>query len=176
VALAAWSTILPASLFNVIATKLAGQFMAAIASSALLIAVMSGCTADSARPLPSATASPTLIDPLSQLTDPNESAYIAQHVPTVLHKRGTGPAEFSIEPLDASVESIRFFVACTPESRFTVTMSTFFSGRCGSQFQNTGEIPMSDPLDSQKVQLQIPADVHFWLVAVPVERNMEDNQ
>ena len=108
------------------------------------------------------------------MIDPHNSRYIADEVSTLLHQRGTGPTTVTIDDLGSGTKSVRFFVACSPENHFTLTMGGFYSGPCGRAFENTGEIPTSPGQSKATVTLDLPRGVSFWLLAIPISTDVDD--
>ncbi|MCU1422355.1 MAG: putative rane protein [Microbacteriaceae bacterium] len=135
-----------------------------VAIPALALLLLAGCT-----PAVHHTAQPSVpVDPLSEVIDPHNSRYIAQSVPTLLHQQGKGSVTATIDELGSTTKSVRFFVSCSPSSRFTLTMSGSYSGPCGTTFENTGEISISPGQTSSTVILTLPRGVRFWLLAIPI--------
>ena len=123
---------------------------------------------------PSAPADPAgsraePIDPLDDLKDPDSTDYVEGELSPVIHEKGTGPMEFEIERPDESVTGLKYFVSCEPSSTFTVTESTFYSGPCSTHFSNSGSVPLSPGDGPLSVSIDIPEDITFWLVALPVQ-------
>ncbi|WP_299958421.1 hypothetical protein [uncultured Modestobacter sp.] len=146
---------------------------------ALAVLHLSACTDESAAggrvadsPSETPTTSPTevdeplLEDPLDEITNRDSADFVSSEVSTVLHQRGTGPQVIPVEGL-ANVSQLRFYVSCTPDSEFTVTMGTFYSGPCSSQFLVYGAIPVPAGESQVTVDLDIPPGVDYWIVAVP---------
>jgi len=115
-----------------------------------------------------------LVDPLSEVTDPHNSRYIADEVATLLHERGKGPTTAAIDDLGSGTKSVRFFVACSPDSHFTLSMVGYYSGPCGRTFENTGEIPIIAGQSKATVTLDLPGGVSYWLLAIPISTEEED--
>lgn len=141
---------------------------------AALAVLLAGCTggqggaAAARRPAPgpvSGTGGPT--DPLATLTDQRSSDFLADRLDPVVHARGRGPAHLTVLPAPGT-GSVRFYVVCSPDSHFTVTMCGFFSGPCGRQFENSGQIPLPATAASVTVDLDLPQDVDYWLVGLRV--------
>ncbi len=107
-----------------------------------------------------------LQDPLDEITNPDSSDFVAEGVTTLLHEKGTGPQVFSIDRPEG-VERIRFYVSCTPDSEYTLTMGLFFAGPCAPRFLNNGGIPVPSEGSQFEVDLDIPAGIDYWIVAIP---------
>ena len=144
---------------------------------------LSGCVANSPTADPSsptASASPTesvdpaqsgteLVDPLVDLKNPDSTDYVEGEISPLIHEQGTGPTKFEIERPDALTNALKFFVSCEPSNTFTVTTSTFYSGQCSTRFSSSGSIPLSPADGPLTVSIDVPEDVAFWLVAIPVQ-------
>ncbi len=141
----------------------------------LALGAASGCTSGPDEPGPTASARPTAsgaptdsggpADPLATITDPSSGDFVAEEFTTVLDDRGTGSATFTV-PRSAADDDLRFYVACSPDSRFTVTVGTFFSGQCSQRFQNSGQLPLPEGSGPISVTLELPDSVDYWLVAI----------
>jgi len=105
---------------------------------------------------------------LSELSDPNAERFKASNPAPVIHKNGTGPGHFTISRPEAPTTQVEFFVSCSPDSSFTVTMTKFYSGPCSATFQNTGTIPLPPDVQTLGVDLDIPNGVQYWLVGLSV--------
>jgi hypothetical protein len=112
--------------------------------------------------------SPTLADPLDRLTDPSSDDFVGSDVQTVLNENGHGSAIFEVQRPKSFVKELRFFVACTG-GEFTVTLGTFYSGQCAPDFASSGSIPVPPGEDPLEVELDVPADVDYRIVAIPVQ-------
>lgn len=152
--------------------------------SALLMVgglTLGGCVTNSPTPDPSsASANPTgsvdasggaaePVDPLVDLKNPDSTDYVKGKISPLVHERGKGPSQFEIKRPDALVTGLKFFVSCKPSNTFTVTTSTFYSGPCSTHFSSSGSIPLSPGDGSLTISIDVPADVAFWLVALPVQ-------
>ena len=137
-----------------------------------LALALAGCSNDRGSSPPvsqHSAATATVVDPLAELTDKKNPRYVADQVTTVLHEQGTGPKTFQIA-ITPGTQRLEFYVACSPDSSFTVTTSTFFSGSCSTTFQNSGAIPVSPPsATSVSASLQISDTARYWIVARPTQ-------
>jgi hypothetical protein len=77
------------------------------------------------------------------------------------------PAHFTV-PRPDSATAIRFYVSCSPDSRFRVSIGTWFAGPCSTAFQNSGQLPLGPIGQPVTVDLDLPTDVHYWLVGLAV--------
>jgi hypothetical protein len=155
-----------------------------LGSSGLAIALLlSACTfgsvpaISSVRPSASvhhaSSTSQTPVDPLTQITDPHSSEYVNSEIQPVLHVKGTGPHSYSISAPADDVQAIRFFVSCAPDTDFKLTMTTvtksqFYSGGCPTRFANTGTVPLPPGNERVAIELDVPAGIDFWLLAIPI--------
>lgn len=138
---------------------------------------LSGCaatppTADPSSPIESATPAQSgtgLVDPLVDLKNPDSTDFVEGEISALIHEQGTGPTRFEIERPDALTKALKFFVSCEPSNTFTVTTSTFYSGPCSIHFSSSGSIPLSRGDGPLTVSIDVPEDVAFWLVAIPVQ-------
>lgn len=145
----------------------------AIVATTSLFLVLAGCTDDGPSGIPS-PESPSLTemtgpdDPLTAITDRNSTDFVAEDIVPSLHERGQGQSEFSIaRPADAT--ELRFYVSCAPDSSFTVTgFGYFYSGACAERFQNSGQFPLDGVDGDLQVTLDLPDDVVYWIVAIPI--------
>jgi hypothetical protein len=145
----------------------ARRCLAALAVAAAVLPV-TACTGDrddvaSAR----AAASTTARDPLVALADTDSPDYSDDSARPVVHRSGTGPAHFTV-PRPDSATAIRFYVSCSPDSRFRVSIGTWFAGPCSTAFQNSGQLPLGPIGQPVTVDLDLPTDVHYWLVGLAV--------
>ena len=85
----------------------------------------------------------------------------------VLHRSGEGPAHFTL-PRPVSATAVKFYVSCSPDSRFRVTMNTWFSGPCSTAFENSGQLPLGPIGQPVTVDLDLPSGVHYWIVGLAV--------
>jgi hypothetical protein len=140
----------------------------AVLTAAAAVLSAAACTGDDGGAARGSAASATAArDPLLQLTDTDSPQYTDDSARPLLHRSGQGPAHFTL-PRPASATAVRFYVSCSPDSRFRVTMSTWFSGPCSTAFQNSGQLPLG-PVDRPvSVDLDLPADVHYWIVGLVV--------
>lgn len=106
-------------------------------------------------------------DPLVVLADTDSPQYTDDAARPVVHRSGTGSAHFTIRRPD-SATAIRFYVSCSPDSRFRVSIGTWFSGPCSTAFDNSGQLPLGPVGQPVTVDLELPSDVHYWLVGLPV--------
>jgi hypothetical protein len=152
------------------------RFIALPVTAVALALALVGCT-ESTTPAPPrtppesatmpASAGP-LIDPLSELTDPKDERFESSTLIPVVHEHGTGPGHYSIARPAEPTAQVRFYISCTPDSMFTLTMTKSFSGPCSTTFQNTGMIPLPPDIQTLGIDLDIPNGVQYWLVGIPV--------
>jgi hypothetical protein len=154
-----------------------------VSRSLLLIALsgvaLTGCTAVAAaghstpHPVGSRTGSGSIVDPLSELTDPDSQVFQAKKITPLLHVRATGPQDFTIARPASSATQVQFYVACAPDTHFTITMGTFYSAPCSYRFLNSGAIPSSATAGTGdlSVKVTIPKGVEYWLVAIPYRKS-----
>jgi hypothetical protein len=141
--------------------------------------VLTGCTSTDDAPSPAPSESVTaqsdteVQDPLLRITDLNSSDFVATKVDPIINEQGTGSTAFSIDSPDAGMQ-VRFYVACSPASQFTITMGTFFQGGCAPEFQNWGQLPGSPDNDELEVQLTLPQGVNYWIVGIPIEMGNDE--
>jgi hypothetical protein len=115
-----------------------------------------------------ATASPLgARDPLVALADTDSPDYTADSARPVVHRSGTGPAHFTLRRPE-SATAIRFYVSCSPDSRFRVSIGTWFAGPCSTAFDNSGQLPLGPVDQPLTVDLDLPSGVHYWLVGLAV--------
>lgn len=115
-----------------------------------------------------ASGADQLEDPLESVKDPNSSDFVGLDIVPLLHAQGAGNAEYTINK-PAGPIAVRFYVACSPESEFTVRMGTFFSGQCAPKFQNSGQFPTDVDAENRSVNLEIPDSVKYWILALPIQ-------
>lgn len=152
----------------------------ALMTAAILAALAGGCGVYSPSPQPPSTSagvsspSTTASDgaphsPLTRLTDPNDNAFLAESVTTLLDAQGVGPARFAVPSLEEA-QTVTFYVSCAPDSDFRVdAVGKFYAGGCGQDFANFGTFPV-DAISAEEpaeARVTIPADVRFHIVAVP---------
>lgn len=106
-------------------------------------------------------------DPLVVLADTDSPQYTDDSARPVVHRSGTGPAHFTIRRPD-SATAIRFYVSCSPDSRFRVSIGTWFSGPCSTAFDNSGQLSLGPVGQPVTVDLDLPSDVHYWIVGLAV--------
>jgi hypothetical protein len=109
-------------------------------------------------------------NPLDAITDPASDDFVAGAVTPVLDAQGVGSATFDVVAPQGFAR-VRFYVACSPKSAFTVhAFDSFYAGGCAPRFENTGGFPVSTTtgLDT-KVGLDLPDGVDFHVVAIPIE-------
>jgi hypothetical protein len=106
-------------------------------------------------------------DPLVALADTDSPDYTDDSARPVVHRSGTGPAHFTVRRPDAAT-AIRFYVSCSPDSRFRVSIGTWFAGPCSTAFQNSGQLPLGPAGQPVTVDLDLPAGVHYWIVGLAV--------
>jgi len=152
---------------------------AAVAIAASL--TLSACTWTDSSPERSRTPAPSssqaaaaeLVDPLSEITDPQSPTFIREGITPMLHTEGTGPSSHTIVMPDFPVEQVQFFVSCDPTATFTVAVTKdrprMFSGECAARFQNSGSFPIPVGETSFSIEIDIPQGVQYWLVGIPVE-------
>jgi hypothetical protein len=150
------------------------------ASFALLVCAaafgLTGCvpspsaTPSTFTPGPSTTTvSPDeLVDPLSEITDPESDVFIDQGLTPLIHEQQTGAATVPIR-IDQSVTAVEFFISCAPISEFEITLGGLsYSGGCLGVMTGSGTIPVSSPAPTA-VMVDVPDGVKYWLVAIPGE-------
>lgn len=149
----------------------ARRCLAVLALTAVVVLPTAACTGGddgTAATASTAPASATAArDPLAELADTDSPRYADDSARPVLHRSGEGPAHFTL-PRPASATAVRFYVSCSPDSRFRVTMSTWFSGPCSTAFQNSGQIPLGPVDQPLTVDLDLPTGVHYWIVGLAV--------
>jgi hypothetical protein len=138
---------------------------------------LSGCSLGSPtviQPTQPITASPASapsaqgpMDPLSDLISQAPNGESRSDIQPALHAQGIGPQEFTVERPAADVKRLTFYISCKPDSTFKVTIGLFYSGPCSVQFLNTGGIPVPAGSGPIAVRVDIPADVEYWVVAIP---------
>lgn len=106
-------------------------------------------------------------DPLVQLADTDSPQYTDDSARPVVHRSGTGPAHFTV-PRPASATAIRFYVSCSPDSRFRVSIGTWFAGPCSTAFDNSGQLTLGPLGQPVTVDLDLPSGVHYWIVGLAV--------
>jgi hypothetical protein len=145
-----------------------GRRSPAVLAAAVCALLLTGCGGGSgvAAP-PSVRAGGAPQDPLRELADVHSTQYDDAASRPVLHRSGEGPASFTVARPDG-VSGIRFYVSCSPDSRFRVTMGTFFAGLCSTRFQNSGRIPLGPADRPLTVTLDVPRGTHYWIVGLAV--------
>lgn len=143
-----------------------------VAVVVLLAGMVASCTTVS-EPTPQSTRGATSVtgqlhDPLDSVTDPNSTDFVGTLLTPVLHTQGVGPSTYQIDKPQGPT-AIRFYVACYPDSDFTVRVGTFFSGRCASKFQNSGQFSTGSAANKLDVRLEIPKGVRYWILALPMQ-------
>lgn len=103
-----------------------------------------------------------VVDPLSEITDKYNSEFVSSSVGVVLHKSGKGPTAYPVS-ITQGTPSVRAYIACSPESKFTVRIGKRFSGTCASTFQNFADIP---PQNAQRVNVEIPSNTNFTILVI----------
>lgn len=149
--------------------RVVSRWMLASACIAALVFSLSACTVVQPTLKPTVAPSDSLLDPLVQITDPDSERFISANIEPVLHVLGTGPHSYSVEAPESYVKQVQFFLACAPESTFTVTMVKFYSGPCTGEYQNSGTIPVPDDGKNLVIEVAIPDDAEFWLVGIPIQ-------
>jgi hypothetical protein len=137
----------------------------ALTCSLLLSACAAGGSGRAAAPAAAARTAPQ--DPLRALADARSDQYDDASGRLVLHRSGQGPASFTVARPDGA-SGIRFYVSCSPDSRFRVSMGTFFSGPCSTRFQNSGRIPLGPAGQPLLVTLDVPRGTYYWIVGLAV--------
>jgi hypothetical protein len=150
----------------------ARRCLAALALSAAVLPT-AACTGDddgaAARAVASAAASASAArDPLLELADTDSPQYTDDSARTVLHRNGTGPAHFTI-PRPVSGTAVKFYVSCSPDSRFRVSIGTWFSGSCSTDFENSGQLPLGPVGQPVSIDLDLPSGVRYWIVGLAVD-------
>ena len=137
--------------------------------AAAVVLPATACTGgnDGAAARSAAASAAKVRDPLLELADTDSPQYTDDSARPVLHKSGEGAAHFTV-PRPASATAIRFYVSCSPDSRFRVTANTWFSGPCSTAFQNSGQLPLGPADQPVSVDLDLPAGVHYWIVGLAV--------
>ena len=150
------------------------RFVSAALAAVITITVipLSGCVVQPSDPSAQISSTPAstsqLVDPLTEITNPKSSVFIAKGITPLIHVSGQGSHVYQItRPTDSSV-GIRFFVACTPLGKFVVSMAGPYSGDCTNRFLSSGTFPSSDWGSSSplRISLQVPSKAHFWLVGI----------
>jgi hypothetical protein len=150
----------------------ARRCLAVLALSAAVLAT-AACTGDddgaSARSVASAAASASAArDPLLELADTDSPQYADGSAHPVVHRSGTGPAHFTI-PRPESATAVKFFVSCSPDSRFRVSIGTWFAGTCSTDFDNSGQLPLGPVGQPVSIDLDLPSGVRYWIVGLAVD-------
>lgn len=146
----------------------ARRCLAALAAAAVVLPATGCAGGDDGAAARSAAASAAKVrDPLLELADTDSPQYTDDSARPVLHKSGEGAAHFTV-PRPASATAIRFYVSCSPDSRFRVTMNTWFSGPCSTAFENSGQLPLGPIGQPVTVDLDLPSGVHYWIVGLAV--------
>lgn len=144
-----------------------GRRCPAVLAAAVCTLLLTGCGGGAVAAAPrSVPAGGTPQDPLRELADVRSTPSDDAARP-VLHRRGQGPASFTL-PRPDGASGIRFYVSCSPDSRFRVTMGTFFAGLCSTRFQNSGRIPLGPADRPLTVTLDVPRGTHYWIVGLAV--------
>jgi hypothetical protein len=132
-----------------------------------IAAVLVGCGGSDKAPSP--------LNPLKSLQDPSSSVFVDKNLHAVLNKQGVGPAAFTFaKPTSPDVQ---FWVNCTPDSKFTVTMGSFFKAGCERVNGASGGIPVKAELSPDgrlTAKLEIPHGVHYWIVGIPFDPDNPD--
>lgn len=140
----------------------------AVLTAAVAVLCAAACTGDAGGPAAaSAAAVKAARDPLVRLADTDSPQYTDDAARPVVHRSGTGPAHFTV-PRPASASAIRFYVSCSPDSRFRVSIGTWFAGPCSTAFDNSGQLPLGPLGQPVTVDLDLPSGVHYWIVGLAV--------
>lgn len=150
----------------------------ALSVGVFLVGALAACTSHTAGQATGGSSKPStqapisvgaLQDPLVSVTDSDSTDFVAKNVTPLIHEKGSGPGEFRlIKPVGPT--AVRFYVACSPASEFTVRMGNFYSGGCALRFQNTGQFPVDSNNGIFTVQLEIPDGVEYWIMALPIQK------
>jgi len=121
---------------------------------------------------PSAPTTDTGVeDPLALVEDSESGFYIPDHAEPLVHSHDIGPGAFPVAVADG-VTGVQVFVACSPESTFTVyAFDNFYSGPCTHVAINSATIPVPNGVAQTEIELDLPDDVDRFLVAIPIESN-----
>jgi hypothetical protein len=155
-----------------------GRGMAALLAASLLLTGAAGCTSGHttspgfAEPTHTGSTPPgdtnaTIVDPLSEITDKNNERYVADSVRPILHANGSGPFRYKLS-IDNGTHSVRAYIACTPESPYTVIINKSFSGECAKTFQAYADIPVQS--GNVNAIVTVPNGTQFILVVIPTPR------
>lgn len=138
-----------------------------------VVAVLSGCGADASPQTSAHSSSPTaaqhdvdwypLTDPLTELRSPSSDEFVARHPQVLLHQKATGQAVFT---LSGRAPQVAFFVSCSPDASFTVSVGKSFSGTCAHRFLVIGAIPLPESTQSPTVSVAMPKGVTYWIVGI----------
>jgi hypothetical protein len=116
---------------------------------------------------PPGVTNATIVDPLSEITDKNNKRYVADSVGTILHVNGSGPSRYKVS-IDKGTRSVRAYIACIPESHYTVTINKSFSGECAETFQAYADIPVQS--GNVDAVVNVPNGTQFILAVIPTPR------
>lgn len=141
----------------------------------LVLLTAAACTTSSKRADPSdsrptqaassaSTDAGSIEDPLSAITSKDDEAYVADSVQPLLHTNGAGPSRFEISA-SAETKGVRVYLACAPDSEFSVQIGKGFSGSCSKKFENWADIPVEP--GSREVNVKIPDSTKFIILVIP---------
>jgi hypothetical protein len=137
----------------------------AMAAAMAAIAVLGGCSGHAVEhDRPTHTRAP--IDPMVRITDKSDDFY--SDAAPVLHEAGSGTRTYDVSRVPHGTERITFYVSCSPDSHYEVTMGKAFAGPCGRVVGNSGGIPLSGA-GHRDVTIKLPVGTKFWLVGIPEE-------
>lgn len=104
------------------------------------------------------------VDPMKRITDKADDFY--SDAAPVLHERSSGTQTFRIPDVPQGTKAVTFYVSCSPDSHYEVTMGGTFAGPCEQVVGNSGGIPIKS-LRDMSVTIKLPARTKFWLVGIP---------
>lgn len=118
---------------------------------------------------PSSSAATTttpdaVVDPLTDLTDPTSTLYVADRLTPILHERATGSRTFALR-VPSGVEDVTFYLACSAGAEWVLTTDTSESGGCSGRLDGSVGEPAAQLHGT--VRVTVSPGTEFVLLAVP---------
>lgn len=92
---------------------------------------------------------------------------MARTVRPLLNQRSQGPGVFTLAAPTPGIRSVRAYIACSPDSRFRISIGKGFSSGCSSRFQNWADIPFGTV---RTVTITLPAGTRYSILVIPTPK------